>query len=145
MPLIVYGQRVIEWVSERLGARIDPSCATAIGCERRGTLTAGVVFAEWNGQSVVCHWAISGPIGRDWLWYIHHYAFRELGAVKVIAPIWSDNVRMLRIARKMGFVEEGRLVNTQPNGDIVLFTLTADQSRYLGERYGEKGYTTAHT
>ena len=135
--LIVYGKQVGEWVAERAGCPYDSRYSAAIGSQRNGVIHAGVIYTDWNKKSVVCHWAISRGIDRAWLWYIHYYVFRELGAYKVIAPVNSDNVKMLRVAPKMGFVKEGQLVDTQPSGDVVLFTLTADNCRFLGERYGK--------
>ena len=135
--MIVYGEQVGQWVTERAGGVFIPEFSTAIGYERNGEISCGVIYTDWNYKSVVCHWAISGRANRAWLWYIHYYAFRQMGAYKVIAPVNSDNVKMQRMARKMGFVEEGRLVDTQPGGDVSLFTLTAENSRFLGERYGK--------
>lgn len=129
--MFVYGESVRQWLAEQLGGVFDSPSTAAIGYQRSGTIVAGAMFEEWNTRSVVCHWAIRGTAPRDWLWYIHHYAFNELRVHKVIAPIYSDNVRMLRIAQKMGFVEEARLKDVQPNGDILIFTMTANNSRYL--------------
>lgn len=114
----------------------------AIGIEENGAIVAGIIFEGWNQKSITCHWAIEGRISREFLWVSCHYAFVQCGAYKMIAPVYSDNRRMMAMAAKMGFVEEGRLVDTQPGGDTVLFTLTADRCRFLSRRY-EKNNTTA--
>ncbi len=114
----------------------------AIGIEDHGNVSAGIVFEGWNGKSIVCHWAIEGRINREFLWVSCHYAFVQCGAYKMIAPVFSDNLTMMAMANKMGFVEEGRLVNTQPNGDTVLFTLTAERCRFLSRRYEKNNTTT---
>ena len=126
----IYGETVIEWVGRELGTVFEPTQTRAIGFIVDGEINAGIVYTDWNRQSVICHWAIRGRTSRKWLWYIHHYAFVELGVYKVIAPIWSTNVRMLAIASKMGFMEEAILKGVQPDGDVSLFTMTAHQSRY---------------
>ncbi len=126
-----------RWVERETSSEFRGTGTRYIGLQAGKEIVAGVVYEDFNGRSVVCHWAIRGRVTRDFLWYIHYYPFKELEAHKVIAPVHSSNDKMMRIAPKMGFVEEGRLVNTQPNGDIVLFTLTADKCRYLGERYGK--------
>jgi hypothetical protein len=37
-----------------------------------------------------------------------------------------------------GFEEEARIKNAYPDGDLVLLTLTKDNCRFIGERYGKR-------
>ncbi len=126
-----------RWVERETSSEFRGTGTRYIGLQTGKEIIAGVVYEDFNGCSVVCHWAIRGRITRDFLWYIHYYPFVQLKVHKVIAPVNSNNDKMQAIARKMGFIEEGRLVDIQPGGDVSLFTLTAANSRYLGERYGK--------
>jgi hypothetical protein len=38
----------------------------------------------------------------------------------------------------MGFMEEGRITDASPQGDIVLYTLARNDCRFLGESYSRK-------
>ena len=89
-------------------------------------------------MSLVCHLAIRGRASRGFYGAIFDYPFGQIHARKIIAPVNSDNLRMVRLARHMGFAEEARLRDAQPNGDIILYTMTPEQCRFLGERYGKK-------
>jgi L-amino acid N-acyltransferase YncA len=57
---------------------------------------------------------------------------------KIIVPVGSENDESLRLVKKMGFVEEGRIKDGRPDGDIVFLTLARDSCRYTGERYGQR-------
>lgn len=140
---MVRGDAVGEWVAMQIGAMYARGQSQAVGLERDGKLAAGIIYEGWNCKSIQCHLAIKGRITREFLHCISWYAFEQLRAHKIIAPVYSDNRQSLRVIPKMGFVEEGRIKDAQPNGDIILFTMTAAQCRYLGGRYRGKVRTAA--
>ena len=118
----------------------------AIGLERDGGIAAGIIYEDWNGASIVCHIAIRGRANKQFLLAISEFAFNTCAVHKIIAPVYSSNEKAMTMVRKMGFVKEGILRNAEPNGDIVLWTLTKSQCKYLGERYhGKTCSTTAVT
>ena len=89
--------------------------------------------------------AAMGRLNREFLWTVCDYAFRQMGVRKIIAPVFSDNVRMMLMICKMGFELEAVLWGCQPNGNINLYTMTADKCRFLGEKYnGQARRPTAH-
>lgn len=137
---MVYGDAVKRFVSERLQGLAVREPAQGIGYARDGHVVAGILYEDWNGASVVCHMAASGRFTREFLRIASDYAFRQLGVHKIIAPVFSDNIRMRNVAHKMGFVPEGRLEGCATDGfGIILFTMTAEQCPFLGERYnGQK-------
>ena len=141
---LVSGVPVVEWVAAQLGAHcFAPCCSVGVGLEDGGEIRAGVVYESWNGASVVCHIAIRGRVNSEFYGAIFRYAFQRLTAKKIVAPVSSGNARMLGLAPKMGFREEGRLRQAAMDGDIILFSMTPEQCRFLGERYGEKHRATA--
>lgn len=140
---IVQGDSVGEWVAGKIGGIYSPLESRAMGLERDGKTVAGIIYEDWNGASIVCHLAIEGRINRDFLREIADYAFIRCKVHKVIAPVNSSNAQSERFIQHMGFVEEGRLRDAHPHGDVVLYTLTKQDCRFLGERYGEKRTTAA--
>ena len=134
---LVSGEPVGQWVAKQTGGIYCAAHAQAIGFERDGKLVAGIIFEDWNGKSIVCHLSIRGHAHPKFFREIAIYAFGTCKVHKIIAPIGSDKTRMIAMAKKMGFKEEGRIVNAQPLGDIVIFTMTGPDCRFLGERYGK--------
>jgi RimJ/RimL family protein N-acetyltransferase len=125
-----------RWVAAQMDSQFAENNASAIGLVRDGKIVAGVIYENWNGKSVVCHLAIAGKVNRSFLRIVCGYAFEGLEAEKVIGPIASSNAKSIKAAKTIGFVEETRITNAAPNGDIILFTMTADQCRFLGDKHG---------
>lgn len=137
------GPEIGYWVSEHLGSGYNPARSNAIGLIRNGEIVAGVIYTDWNGKSLVCHIAITGRLTRFYLFAIYDYAFNVCGVSKIIVPVWSDNEKSLRMVKRMGFTEECRLKDTQPNGDIILLTMNKTDCRFLGDRYGQENSRAA--
>ena len=133
---IVSGPEVGHWVASKHGGNYAESTSQAIGLERDGKLIAGVIYEGWNHKSIVCHIAIEGAVTRAFMKAVCEYAFHTCGAHKVIGPIPSDNEKAIKNAARIGFTEEARIKDAAPNGDIIMFTITADQCRFLGVKNG---------
>lgn len=139
MSCVVYGDCVGEWVACELKGRYDAGISKALGIARDGHIDAGIIFEDWNGRSVTVHIAARGRFTREFLWCVADYAYRQLGVTKLIAPVYSDNSRMIRMILRMGFVPEALIEDAAPDGDILIFTMTKAQCRFLGSRYsGER-------
>ena len=74
----------------------------------------------------------------EWLAAIFDYPYNVCDVDKIIAPVASTNAKALKLVRNMGFTEEARIADASPDGDLVLMTMTRDQCRFLGDRYGQK-------
>lgn len=123
------------WVGARLFSRLNAD--EAIGLERNGELIAGVVYESWNGASFVCHIAIMGLMTPEYLAAIFDYPFVHCGAKKIFAPVVEGNDRSIRFVENLGFRLEHRLLDAHPDGSILLYSMTRDQCRFTGERYGK--------
>lgn len=134
---LVAGPTVGHWVAERAGGTFSPSSSTAIGLEKDGEIVAGVMYENWNGKSIVAHMAASGRLTRSFLGAIFRYAYVKCGVDKVILPISSGNVKSNKFAQSLGFKEEARLVDADPLGDIILYSLKKSDCRFLGVEYGQ--------
>ena len=134
---IVTGPRAGMWVASKINGSYQ-SGSEAIGLERYGTFTAGVLFEHWNGKSIVAHIAVTGRMTPAFVAAIFHYPFIVCGVAKVICPIPSDNTRSIKLASNMGFEKEAVLKDAAPTGDILLFTLPKHNCRFLGDTYRGK-------
>jgi RimJ/RimL family protein N-acetyltransferase len=138
---IVYGDKVGYFVCCHNQGSFAGEASVSIGLERCGQIVAGCTFENYNGASMVAHLAIKGRITGEFLWCLAYYAFRQHSVNKLIAPVESINDQMMRLAPKLGFAEETRIRGAAPSGDIVIWTMTAKQCRFLEGRYCGKTKT----
>jgi hypothetical protein len=134
---LVTGPEAGLWVATQIDGCYVPG-TTAIGLKRDDQFSAGVLYEQWNGRSLVAHIAVKGRMTPAFLAAIFDYPFNVCGAHKIICPIPSDNFASITLARKMGFRQEGRIKDAAPNGDIRIFTLARLHCRFLEDRYGKK-------
>jgi RimJ/RimL family protein N-acetyltransferase len=129
-------RRVVPWVEQRLEATMHAD--EAIGLERDGEIVAGVVYENWNGASFVCHIAVEGLLTPAYLAAIFHYPFVHCAARKILVPVAESNEKSLRFVGKLGFRLEHRILDAHPDGAILLYGMTPDSCRFIGEKYGQK-------
>lgn len=105
--MIVVGQQVAEFVSDRLGFGLCPPYA-AMGIERDGEIIAGVLFNHFEGADV--HVTIAG---QGWtpgfMRAVGHYVFNALDCERMTAV--TEQPSIVKIAKRMGGDVEGRLRN----------------------------------
>lgn len=149
MRRIVWDQpaAVGQWVCERVGGRFDPSSATAIGYERNGALVAGVMFDNFNGRSIAMHVA-----GQGMHWFrpefaqaCFGYAFGQLGVRKVLGMVDSENAAARRFDEHLGFVLEHAVANAGKHGDLLIYSMTPEQCRWLGAAHGRQERSSTGT
>ncbi len=131
--VVLNDHRVGPWVCERLGSRWDPSCGNVIGLERDGALIAGVVFDNFLGRSVSMHIASEGAhwLNRSFITACFAYPFKQLGVGKVIGPVDSTNEKARRFNEHLGFEVECLIKDAGREGDLLLFTMTRQQCRWV--------------
>jgi len=130
-----------HWVAARIEGGYHEERSRAIGLMKNGEYVAGVIYENWNKRSIFCHIAIDGQITPSYLAAIFDYPFNVCGVEKIIVSVFDTNAKSLTLVKKMGFKEEAKLQDAQPNGDIVLLVLNKSNCRFLGEKYGKK-YTS---
>ncbi len=138
MTRIIHNAEVGHWIARQFNGVYPEGAAQAIGFERDGKMVAGMFFENFNGRSMIAHMAINGRATAEFYRKCAEYAFKQCGVFKLIAPIPSENVKSIRLVEKMGFLEECRIFNASPDGDIVLFTLIEQNCRFLKPRYAER-------
>ena len=128
---IVSGPEVGEWVADRVGGKYHADDAQAIGLEKEGQIIAGVIFERYNGHSMWVHVAIEGRLTPDFIRAIFRYAFVDCDVEKVIGTVASTNVKAIKFDESLGFTEEGRIRNAMPDGDIIIYTMSKSNCRFL--------------
>jgi RimJ/RimL family protein N-acetyltransferase len=122
------------WVMEQQSASWWKGRGTAIGYCDGQELVAGVVFENWNRSSLCMH--IAALPGRLWatrafLVPCFQYPFNQLGCKKVIAQVGSSNEKSRRFVEHVGFTLEATLKDAYPDGDLLLYTMTRAECRWL--------------
>lgn len=134
--MIVSNESVGHWVAEKLGSGYFAARSNAIGLMKDNKLIAGVIYENWNRRSIMCHIVVEGRLTRLYVGAIFNYAFNVCNVEKIIVPVESHNLKSIKLIENMGFTEEGRIKDSQPNGDIILYTMVKGDCRFLGDRYG---------
>ena len=135
---IVSGPDVGHWVAKRVDYGFLETRANALGLKRNNELIAGVIYENWNHQSIWCHFAIESQLTPAYLAAIFDYPYNICQVGKIICPVGSDNEQSIKVVKKMGFTEEGRIKEGRPHGDIVFYTLRRDDCRFLNKRYSKR-------
>jgi RimJ/RimL family protein N-acetyltransferase len=107
--LIVTGDRVAKYVSEKIGRALCPPY-TAMGIERDGEIVAGTVFNQFEGADV--HVTVAGrrdAFSRKYLKAVGNYVFNQLGCIRM--TIISEQPEVIQIATRLGAQTEGRIRN----------------------------------
>ena len=137
MTAIILGEsdRVGTWVMSQNDAVWLPGQGHGFGVvEEGGELIAGVVFDNFNGVSVQIHVAaLPGKnwITRDLLHLTFFYPFLQLRVRKLIGLVGSTNLAARRFDEHLGFQLEATLKDAYPDGDLLIYTMTPDQCRWI--------------
>lgn len=125
--------RIGNWVYARTGGIFCPEISQAIGLEKDGEIVAATVYEGWNGSVVKGHIAIDSKYGmnKEFLKFNFKYVFDQLKARKLIGMVDSSNTEAMELDRNFGYVEEARIIDGTPTGDLVIFTMTREQCRFL--------------
>ncbi len=132
---LVYGEdwRVGPWVCHRTGGAWSPVDSKTIGMEKDGDLIAGVLFDHYNHRSIAMHVAGEGSrwMTRSYLRAAFGYAFLQMKVAKVLGLVDESNERARRLDEHLGFQLEARIADAAPGGDLLLYTMTPAQCRFL--------------
>jgi RimJ/RimL family protein N-acetyltransferase len=122
-------------VCERNGASFTPSESTAIGVSSDAKLIGGVVFDSWNGNSICMHVAGEGNwYSRSFGKAVFGYAFNQLKVKKALAPVDSANEKSKRFCERIGFRLEATITSAGKTGDLLIYSMTPEQCRWLGDK-----------
>lgn len=127
-----------DFVLKATGGGWTPGRGVGIGladfAEPTPRLLAGVVFDSYNKASVQMH--VAAAPGARWmtkayLWTCFHYPFEQLRVNKILGLVGSKNLAAQRFDEHLGFVLETALKDAHPDGDLLIYSMTRDQCRFL--------------
>jgi hypothetical protein len=98
-----------------------------------GKLAGGVIYQGYMGTSVTMHVASWQKtwLTRDLLWLIFAYPFLQLQVTKCLGFVPTTNPHALLFDLRLGFVEEYRILDAVPYGDLVVISMRQEQCRWI--------------
>ena len=86
-------------------------------------------------------------MNREFLWYCFYYPFEQLQVKKILGLVESDNAEARKLDEHLGFTLEATLKDAAPKGDLLIYSMTRDQCKWLSltERYRGKTQGTGTT
>ena len=133
--MIIIADRQTElgkWVQSQTGRRYREGSANYLGLEKEGKIIAVAQYEDNNGVSVRADLIIAANhLSNAFIQYAFYYPFMQMGVSKVIAYLYGDNREVELFMKGLGFLEESRIKNACPKGDICIFTMTVAQCRFL--------------
>jgi hypothetical protein len=130
------------WLFSRLDSEWVPGRGSVIGLwdDKVGPIAA-CCYESYNTASVIAYLAGEGSkwLTREYLWYCFFYPFEQLRVRKILAIIESTNEASIRLNTHFGFRLEATLKEAAPKGDLLIYSMTRDQCRWLSLREKYRG------
>lgn len=104
-------------------------------------VVGGWMFERYTGRggSVYAHWAASdkGWLTRTSLNIVAMYLFDQLGVRMVFGEVRASDEYVIRVMEKLGFKQVTRLQGYFPDGDLLLYSLSKRDCRWLPAAFKE--------
>lgn len=137
--MIVTGQQVVDWAAavakhwNKYGHG-----AVGIGVARDGIIIGAAVFNNYTGADIHVHAVSNGKkswLTREFLWFVHYYAFHQVGVRRITGFIWESNTSAVELAKRLGAELEARLSDAADDGDVLIFKMTKNQCKWLKRKH----------
>lgn len=128
--------RVSDWVAEQMPNGAIWHDYYAMGAERDGELTSGIVFESFNGHNANVHIAVSKPTKMflDLLDHAFVYAFQTMGVRRLTGLVEADNVKALQLDVHIGFKVEAVMQEAGSSGQDILILVLWPENYHRGNR-----------
>lgn len=139
-PTLVFDQkeRVGAWVAEQVNQGASWGEFYAMGVERDGQITSGIVFHNFNPNNASCHIACTKP-DKGFVELVDHaflYAFQQCGLKRLTGLVESDNEKALKLDTHIGFVPEGVMKQAGTEGQDVVCLVLWPENYFRGKQNG---------
>jgi RimJ/RimL family protein N-acetyltransferase len=131
------GQQLMDWVRERFDYSPFPD-ARAIGTIVDGHTRGVAIYDRFEACDCHMHMFSDGSrrwVNREALYTMFAYPFLQCGLRRVTGRIGAKNSQSLRVARSLGFVEEGVCTDALPDDDVIILGLLRKECRFLSGPY----------
>lgn len=132
---------VREFVQTRTGVATPLGPVQVLGFVDDEGILGGFMFERYTGVtgSVHVHWA-----GRDKKWLnrtmlqlVSIYVYGQLGCHVLFGEVRASDTDVRSIDERLGFVETATIPGYFPNDDLIIYSMTKHQCRWLPAEYKE--------
>ena len=104
---------------------------------------AACLYEGSNGASIMMHCAGVGKswLNREFLWFSFYYPFEQLKLKKILCPVEPDNLESQKFLKHLGFQLEATLKDAAPKGDLLIYTMSREQCKWLSLKETYRGQT----
>lgn len=124
-----------SWLMEQIDGKWISGRGPVIGLydDEKKEILAACLYESYNGKSVLGHLAGVGKkwMTREYLWYCFYYPFEELKVHKILGLVESNNLEAKKLDEHLGFTIEATLKDAAPKGDLLIYSMTRDQCKWL--------------
>ncbi len=125
-----------RWLCARTGGEWSPQ-SVSFGNVLNGRLIGAVMFDLFNGSSIAMHCAGDrGWLTREFLKRTFSYAFDFAKVKKIIGLVDSSNEKARKLDEHLGFKLEGTIKDAAPKGDLLIYSMTRPECRFIGKPGG---------
>ena len=124
-----HGHKIAKAAGTAFNAYSDVCISRVEGDE----LWGGVTYTAYTGTSMGLHVAGFRPdwVCRDMIWVCFNYPFEQLGCSKLFGQVPASNLKALEFDLKLGFIEEARIKDVFPDGDLIVLAMKREDCRWL--------------
>lgn len=103
--------------------------------QRHGVTIAAALYVEYNGANVYIH--LAGDPGSHWLnreflYWVFHYPFIQLGVKRMTSCVDSGNVASIRFTEHLGATREATLAKAGKDGsDVYVYRMFREDCKYV--------------
>lgn len=133
---------VREYVQLKTGVHTPLGPVRVMGFVDEEGILGGFMFERYTGVtgSVHVHWAGRGPgwLKRTMLKLVAIYVYDQLKVDIMYGEVRASDEAVRSIDRRLGFVETAVLHGYFPGDDLIVYSMTKDQCRWLPDEYKER-------
>lgn len=120
-------------IAKAAGTSFNPYSDVCIARVEDDELWGGVTYTGYTGTSMGIHVAgfRSDWINKDMLWVAFDYPFVQLKCSKLFGQVPASNRKALEFDLKLGFIEEARVKDVFPDGDLLVLAMKREDCRWL--------------
>lgn len=130
-----------QFIGEAIGVVPNEARSTVLTFTRDDDIVGVFLFEKYTGRggSVTAHWAASqrGWLTPDILRMVFIYAYDELGVNVILGEVETSDEYVRGVDEKLGFVEVAKVPGYFPHDDLVIYSLTKQDCRWLPDAFKE--------
>ena len=132
--IVVQPKEVIARFAAERGAGQVRGDYNALGLVEDDALLAGVLYTNYTGETICMH--VAAVEGRRWLtrgflFACFDYPFGQLGVRTVVGLVPKKNKQARKFDENLGFRMTGCIPDGMPRDDLLIYTMTRKQCRWL--------------